>query len=101
MNLPPIIFYDRPHPHKRSQYTPDLLPADIYVASDNYFITLTNPSYSKDLLPSDDSNTLHVMSKDVLFLSSLKIGYFCRRHDQKICYKKTRFYFSTCSDKKK
>ena len=35
LHLPLIIIYDWPNPHKISQYTPDLLPAAIYVSSIN------------------------------------------------------------------
>ena len=59
-NIPPINFDDRPCPHKRARYTPDLLPAAISVASDFFLITLTTPSDSPDLLPNYDPNTLHV-----------------------------------------
>ena len=34
LNLTPITIDDRPLPHKRSRYTPDLIPAAIYVASE-------------------------------------------------------------------
>ena len=44
LNIPPIAFDDRPCPHKISCYTPDLLPAAISVALENYFSTLTTPS---------------------------------------------------------
>ena len=101
LNLPEIAFDDRPRPHKRACYTPDLLPAAISVASENYFSTLTTTSYLPDLLPSDDPNTLHVMKRGVTFLGRAKIGYCCRKHDKKRCYKKTRFCCSTCSDKNK
>ena len=33
-NLPPITIDDRPHPHKRARYNPDLLLAAISVASE-------------------------------------------------------------------
>ena len=45
LNLPPITIDDRPHLHKISRYTPDLLPSDIYVASKNSVSTLTTSSY--------------------------------------------------------
>ena len=41
LNLPPITIDDRPPPHKRARYTPDLIPAAIYVASENYVSILT------------------------------------------------------------
>ena len=64
-HLPPITIDYRPPLHKRARYTPDLLPAAISVASENYVSTLTTTSYSPDIFPSDDPNTLHVMKKDM------------------------------------
>ena len=55
----------------------------ISVASDNSFSTLTTPSDSPYLLPSDVPNTLHVMKKDDPYLGSAKIGYCCKKHDKK------------------
>ena len=75
LNLPPITTDDRPHLHKRYHFTPDLLPAAISVASENYFSTLTALSDLPDLLPSDDHNTLHVMKKYEPYHGRLKIGY--------------------------
>ena len=65
LNLPPITFYDRPYPHKRARYTPDLLPADISVASENSGSTLTTSSGFPKLLlqPSDYPITPHAMNK--------------------------------------
>ena len=50
-------------PHERSRYTPDILLDYISVASENYVITLTTPSDSPDLLPTDYPNNIHVMKK--------------------------------------
>ena len=75
LHLPPITIYDRIHPHKRSQYTPYLLPATISVASENPVSNLTTPSDSPDLLPFDDTNDLHVMDKYVPLLGRVNIGY--------------------------
>ena len=86
LNIPPITFDDRPH------NTPDLIPAAISFASKTYFITFTTPSDSPYLLPSDDPNTLHVINMDVPVRGSLHRGYFCRKHNQKRCYKRIRFY---------
>ena len=60
-NLPPITIDDRPHLHKIAHQTPDLLPASIYVDSENNVSTLTTPSDSPRLLllPSDDTNHPH------------------------------------------
>ena len=63
MHLAPITIYDRPPPHKRSQYAPDLLPSAISVASENYVSTLTNPYDSPDILPTDGPKNLHVLKK--------------------------------------
>ena len=49
-----------------------MIPAAISIASENDFITLTTPSESPDLLPSDDPNTLHVMKKCVPLLGRVK-----------------------------
>ena len=101
MNLPPITIDDRPPPHKRVRYAPDMLPGSIYVYSENSVSILTTPSDSTDLLPNDDPNNLHVMKKDVPLKGRGHIGYCCRKYGLKICYKKTRFYCSTCSDEDK
>ena len=61
MHLPPITIDDRPRPHKRDKYNPYIIPAEIYVASENYVSTLTTPSDSPYILPTDDPNALHVM----------------------------------------
>ena len=102
MHLPPItIDYRSPPPHKRVRYTPYLIPAAISVASENYVSTLTNPSGLLDLLPTDDPNTLHDIKKDVPFKGRVHGGYCCRKHSWIRCYKKTRFYWSTCSNEDK
>ena len=61
--LPPIIIDDVPVPEKIAHYTPDLFPTAIYVASENYVSTLTNPSNSPQLLllTYDDPNPRHDM----------------------------------------
>ena len=38
MYLPPINIDDRPPPHKRARYAPNLLPDTIYVASENLLV---------------------------------------------------------------
>ena len=43
LNLSPIDINGRPHQDKISRYTPHMLPADIYVASEKYFITFNIP----------------------------------------------------------
>ena len=74
-NLPPITFDDRTHPHKRALYTLDLLPANIFVASESYFITLTTPSDLPDIIPTDGPHTLHVIKIGVLVLGRVHRGY--------------------------
>ena len=98
LHPPPITIDDRPRPHKITRYTQDLLPYSISFDPENSVSTLTTPSGFLDILPSDDHITLHVMNKDGPFLGRVKIVYCCRKHDKK-CYKNTRFYCSTCSDK--
>ena len=73
--IPPITFDDRPRPHRRARYIPDLLTYAISVASENYFSTLTTPSDYTDLLPSYDPNTLHVTSMDVPVQGRVYRGY--------------------------
>ena len=83
---------------KRFQYAPDLIPAAISVASENYVSTMATPSDSPDLLPTDDPNTLHVLNKDVPLKGRFYIGYCCSKHGRIRCYKKTRLYCSIWSD---
>ena len=95
----PLMIY--PPTHKRVWYAPDLLPASISIASTNSVSNLTTPSDSPEILPTDDPNTLHVVNKDTPLEGRVHIGYYCIKHGWKRCYKKTRFYCSTCSDKNK
>ena len=74
LNLPPVTFDDIPRPHKRAHYKPDLLPANISVASENYSSTLTTPYDLLYLLPSDDPNNLHIMNMDVPVIGRVYIG---------------------------
>ena len=83
LNIPPITFDDRPRMYKRALYTPDLIPANISDASENYFSTLTTPSDYPDILPSDDPNTVHVMNMDAPVRVRAHRGYCCRKHDKK------------------
>ena len=101
MNTPPITIDDRPPSHKRAQYTPDLLPAAISVAYENSVSTLTTPSDFPDILHTDYPNTLHVMKKYMPLKGRVHSGYCFSKHGKKRCYKKTRFYCSTCSDEDK
>ena len=103
LHLPPITIDDIPCLHKRDLYTPDLLPADISVASENSVITLTNPYDSIRLLlqPYDYYNLPHEMNKYEHYHGRVKIWYCCSKHDDKTCNKNMGFYCSTCSDKDK
>ena len=87
LNLPPITIYDRPHPHKRDRYTPDVLAYEISVASENSVSTLTTTSDSPDLLPCDYPNLIYAINKYEIYIFSVKIGYCWRKNDEKICYK--------------
>ena len=100
-HLPPITIDDRPRPQKISRYNPYLLPAAIYVVSENYVSNFNPPSDSPYILPYDDPNNLHVMKKYFTLQCRVNIGYCCRKHGQNRCYKKKRFYWSTCSDNSK
>ena len=66
LNLPPITIDYRVRPHKRSRYTPVLLPDTISVASENSISTFTTPSDLPQLFPltSDDPKPFHAMNKD-------------------------------------
>ena len=77
MHLPPITIDDIPHPHKRARYTPYLIPAAISVASENDVSTLTTPSDSPYILPTDDPNTLNVMKKYMHLKGRVHRGYCC------------------------
>ena len=101
MHLPPITIDDRPPPHKIYQYTPDMLPATINVAYKNSVSTLTNPSNFSDILPTNDTNIIHVMKKYEPYIGRVERGYYCSKHRLKICYKNTRLYCSTCSYEEK
>ena len=61
MHIPPITIDEIPLPQKRAWYTPDLLPAAIYVASGNSVSNLSTPFDSPDILSTDDTNTLHLI----------------------------------------
>ena len=89
LHLLPITIEDIPPPHKRSQYTPDMLPAAISVDSEKSVSTLTTYLDLPDILPTDDYNTLHVMNKYVPFQGRLHIRY-CFRKDGKIRWNKKK-----------
>ena len=91
LNLPTITIDDWPRLHKRAQYTPYLPQAAIFVAYENSDSTLTTPSDSTDLLPSDDHHTLRDMNREVPFLGSVHREYCCRKHDKKDATKRQGF----------
>ena len=62
---------------------------------------MTTPSDSPDILPTDGQKTIHVLKKVLDVNGRVHRGYFCRKHGQIRCYKKTRFYCSTCSHEDK
>ena len=65
MNLPRITIDDIPRLQKRAQYTPDMLPDAISVASENSVSNFSTPYDSPYILHTDDLNTHHVMNMDV------------------------------------
>ena len=84
VDLPsPLMIY--PPPHKRARYAPNLIPAAIYVASENSVSTLTNPYDYPDIIPTDDNNTIHVLKKDVHLKGRLHRGYCCMKHGRIRC----------------
>ena len=85
LNLPLITIVDRPRPHKIALYIPDIIPATIYVSSENYISTLPTPSYSPRilLLTSDNTHHRYAMNKDDPYHGRVKIGYCFRKRDEK------------------
>ena len=88
MNPTTITIDDRTHLHKRDRYTPYILPYAIIVDSGDSISNLTTPFDPTYLITSDDPNTIHVMSKGVPLQGRVHSGYCCRKHGQKICYKR-------------
>ena len=99
MNLPPITIDDIHFQDKRYRYTPDLIPAAIYVSSENFVSTLTTPSGSHKilLLTYDDTNPCNSMKKYEPYRDRVKKDTDLRIVMQ-IC-EKNRLYCSTRSDK--
>ena len=98
-NLPPVPIDDGSFPDKRARYTPDLLPAAIFVTFENSVSTLTTPSDSIQflVLAYDYPNPHHAMNKDDPYRVREKRGYCFRKCDEKYA-KKAMFYCSTCSN---
>ena len=90
LNLPPIPIDDSPRPDKISRYTPDLLPASIYVAYGKYVSTLDTPSELPQvvILTYDAPNTDHAINTDKPICVTDKVGHFSRIHDGKSFHKK-------------
>ena len=65
LHLHPITIDDRTSSHKRSRYTPYLLPYAISVASENSVSILTTPSDYTEMIPSSDTHNIHVIRKYV------------------------------------
>ena len=86
LNIPPMPIDDSPCPNKISHYTPDLLPAAIYVASETSVSTFTNPYDSPGVI------VLTSNAPKIEDCGKLKIGYCTRRHGRIRCYKRTRFF---------
>ena len=101
MHLPPITIDDRPPPHKRARYDPNLHPATISVASENSVSTLTTTSDLPDILPTDVQKAIHVLKKGMPVNGHVQRGYCCRKHGQIIYYKKKRFFAPHAQVKKK
>ena len=94
----PMPIDDSFRPNKISHHTPDPLPYSIYVVSVKYVSNFTNPSeYTKFIvLAYDASDTYNIIIRDKRGRSTDKIGYCSRRYDRIICYKKSKFYYSSC-----
>ena len=90
LNLPPMTIDDRPSPHERARFTPDLLPDTISVFSGKSVSTLITPSALQKtlLLSSDYTNHRHAMKKDEPDHGRMKRRYRCRKHDEIRCQKK-------------
>ena len=72
-------------------YTPDLISASIYVASEKYVTNLTTPYDPPQVVvqTSDDTNPHHAINKYNPDRGRVKIGYCSRQHSGKICCKKS------------
>ena len=80
MHITCITIDNRPPPQNRSRYSPDMLPPAIYVASENSVSTLTTPSDSPYIFPTDDPNNLHVLKKDGPLKGRVNRVYCCRKN---------------------
>ena len=81
-NLPHMTIYDSPRPKTISHYTPDLFPASIPVASENFIITLTTPfdSPKYNLLTSYYPNIDNIIMSDEYDGGNVKTGCSSRTH---------------------
>ena len=91
LNLSYMPLDDSTNPNKISLYTPDLIPAAIYVSYQNYVFTLNNPFEPPKftLLDYDCSTTEHIIMVDKHESGNVKIGYRARRHDGIILHQKS------------
>ena len=98
LNIPLMNIDDSFIPNKIYFCTPDLIPADIYVASGNYISTLDTPSdYPQVVLVSSDSNsTYHTIIIYKTSHTTEKMGYWYRWHEGIKCHIKSRYYLSVC-----
>ena len=80
--LPFMIYPSRIKYH----YTPDLLPAAIFVASGNSVRAFSTPSNFTRLLllNSDDTRHCYAINEYELYFGRVKIGYCSRKRDEKI-----------------
>ena len=94
---------DNFRPNKRACYIPDPLPVDISIAYGEYVSTLTNYSDSPKVivLTYDSPDTDYIISTDIIGHITDKRGYCSRRHSGTRCYKKSKFYCSAYSIKKR
>ena len=90
-----MIFIDQ---NKMTRYTSDPLPDDITVPSGNSIITLdTHSNYPQVILLSSDApSTDGIIMRDKPGRAADKIVYCSRHHGVIRCYRKYRYYFSSC-----
>ena len=83
LNINPITIDDITSMNNRYRYTPDLIPAAISVASENFVGTLATPYDSPPplLIPYDDPILPHEMRKDQPYCVRVKIRYCSKKYD--------------------
>ena len=90
LNTLPMPIDDSLRPNKKSCYTPEPLPDDIYVASKTSVINLNNHCESPNFI------LLTYITRDEHDCGNLKIGYCARCYYGMIFHKYTRLYSSAC-----